>query len=55
VADCDPHDQHGPAFTPKGYRDAMAIKGKQTIVRQADGIHLNNAARTCWPTSSSPS
>jgi lysophospholipase L1-like esterase len=30
-------------FTPKGYRDAMSIKGKQTIVRQADGIHLNDA------------
>ena len=32
-----------PIFTPNGYRDAMSIKGKQTIVRQADGIHLNNA------------
>src|SRR5262249_10921345 len=32
-----------PVFTPKGYRDAMTINGKQTIVRQADGIHLNNA------------
>jgi lysophospholipase L1-like esterase len=32
-----------PIFTPKGYRDAMAIKGTQTIVRQADGIHLNDA------------
>jgi lysophospholipase L1-like esterase len=30
-------------FTPRGYRDAMAIKGIQTIVRQADGIHLNDA------------
>jgi lysophospholipase L1-like esterase len=30
-------------FTPHGYRDAMSIKGKQTIVRQADGIHLNDA------------
>ncbi len=32
-----------PVFTPRGYRDAMSINGKQTIVRQADGIHLNNA------------
>jgi lysophospholipase L1-like esterase len=32
-----------PVFTPNGYRDAMSIKGKQTIVRQPDGIHLNNA------------
>jgi lysophospholipase L1-like esterase len=30
-------------FTPAGYRDAMAIRGRQTIVRRADGIHLNTA------------
>ncbi len=32
-----------PIFTPKGYRDAMPVAGKDTIVRQADGIHLNDA------------
>jgi lysophospholipase L1-like esterase len=33
-----------PTFTPGGvYRDAMPVEGKQTIVRQADGIHLNDA------------
>jgi lysophospholipase L1-like esterase len=33
-----------PVFTPGNmYRDAMSIKGVQTIVRQADGIHLNDA------------
>ncbi len=33
-----------PIFTPGGvYRDAMSVGGTQTIVRQADGIHLNNA------------
>jgi hypothetical protein len=33
-----------PIFTPGfAYRDAMTIGGKQTIVRQADGIHLNEA------------
>jgi lysophospholipase L1-like esterase len=31
-------------FTPGFvYRDAMSVGGKQTIVRQADGIHLNEA------------
>jgi lysophospholipase L1-like esterase len=29
-------------FTPHGYRDAMSVNGTQTIVRQADGIHLND-------------
>src|SRR3954470_20559406 len=29
-------------FTPKGYRDAMPINGEDTIVRQSDGIHLND-------------
>jgi hypothetical protein len=28
-------------FTPTGYRDAMRVDGRLTIVRQADGIHLN--------------
>jgi hypothetical protein len=30
-------------FTPKGYRDAMNVHGTETIVRQPDGIHLNEA------------
>jgi hypothetical protein len=32
-----------PVFTPHGYRDAMPVGGRDTIVRQPDGIHLNNA------------
>jgi lysophospholipase L1-like esterase len=33
-----------PIFTPGGrYRDAMTIHGQSTIVRESDGIHLNNA------------
>ncbi len=31
-------------FTPGGrYRDAMPVNGQDTIVRQPDGIHLNEA------------
>ncbi|HWK30231.1 MAG TPA: GDSL-type esterase/lipase family protein [Solirubrobacter sp.] len=30
-------------FTPNGYRDAMEIDGQDTIVRQPDGIHFNDA------------
>lgn len=31
-------------FTPGGrYRDAMTVGGEDTIVRQADGVHLNDA------------
>ena len=30
-------------FTPTGYRDAMPVDGRRTLVRQADGIHLNSA------------
>jgi uncharacterized protein len=30
-------------FTPDGYRDAMEVNGRRTIVREADGIHLNQA------------
>jgi lysophospholipase L1-like esterase len=30
-------------FTPHGYRDAMPIAGRRTIVRESDGIHLNDA------------
>jgi hypothetical protein len=32
-----------PIFTPAGYRDAMSVGGVQTIVREPDGIHLNDA------------
>jgi lysophospholipase L1-like esterase len=33
-----------PIFTPGAvYRDSMAVGGTQTIVRQSDGIHLNEA------------
>lgn len=33
-----------PTFTPgERYRDAITIGGQPTIVRQADGIHLNDA------------
>jgi hypothetical protein len=33
-----------PIFTPGAkYRDAMAIGGQQKIVRESDGIHLNEA------------
>lgn len=32
-----------PTFTPDGYRDAMNVDGTSTIVREADGIHLNAA------------
>jgi hypothetical protein len=30
-------------FTPSGYRVAMPIGGRNTIVRRPDGIHLNDA------------
>jgi hypothetical protein len=33
-----------PTFTPgDSYRDSIEINGKQTIVRESDGIHLNDA------------
>jgi lysophospholipase L1-like esterase len=32
-----------PIFTPKGFRDAMPIAGVNTIVRESDGVHLNDA------------
>jgi hypothetical protein len=33
-----------PVFTPGGrYRDAMAVAGRETLVRESDGIHLNDA------------
>jgi hypothetical protein len=32
----------GAIFTPGNkYRDAMTVDGREQIVRQADGIHLN--------------
>jgi hypothetical protein len=31
----------GAIFTPNGYRDAMKVNGVESIVRQPDGIHLN--------------
>ena len=31
----------GAIFTPDGYRDAMKVGGVESIVRQPDGIHLN--------------
>jgi hypothetical protein len=31
-------------FTPRDvYRDSMTVNGQPTIVRQSDGIHLNDA------------
>jgi lysophospholipase L1-like esterase len=40
-----------PIFTPgETYRDAMSINGTQTIVRQADGIHLNEAGSSLLAT-----
>jgi lysophospholipase L1-like esterase len=33
-----------PVFTPRDvYRDSMTVNGQPTIVRQSDGIHLNDA------------
>jgi hypothetical protein len=32
-----------PIFAPQGYRDAMTIDGEDRIVRNPDGIHLNDA------------
>ena len=33
-----------PVFTPGfHYRDSMPINGQPTIVRESDGIHLNDA------------
>jgi lysophospholipase L1-like esterase len=33
-----------PTFTPGGvYRDSMSVDGRPTIVREADGVHLNEA------------
>jgi lysophospholipase L1-like esterase len=40
-----------PIFTPGGvYRDSMDVGGTQTIVRQADGIHLNEAGSSLLAT-----
>jgi hypothetical protein len=36
-----------PVFTPGNvYRDAMKVNGTQTIVRESDGVHLNEAGST---------
>jgi lysophospholipase L1-like esterase len=32
-----------PLFAPEGYRAAIDVGGKETIVRESDGIHLNGA------------
>lgn len=40
-----------PVFTPGDrYRDAMPVGGVQTIVRQSDGIHLNDAGSSLLAT-----
>jgi hypothetical protein len=40
-----------PIFTPGGrYRDAMPVGGRQTLVRESDGIHLNNAGSSVLAT-----
>ena len=31
-----------PTFTPDGYRDAMPLAGRVRLVRESDGIHLND-------------
>jgi lysophospholipase L1-like esterase len=31
-----------PTFTPDGYRDAMPVGGRERLVREADGVHLND-------------
>jgi hypothetical protein len=31
-----------PTFTPDGYRDAMPVGGHERLVREADGVHLND-------------
>jgi hypothetical protein len=33
----------GAIFTPDGYRDAMPVDGVETVVREPDGMHLNDA------------
>src|SRR5204863_9529710 len=33
----------GAIFTPDGYRDAMPVDGVNTVVREPDGMHLNEA------------
>ncbi len=39
-----PGDRHRADVHPGNrYRDAMTIGGQPTIVRQSDGIHLNDA------------
>jgi hypothetical protein len=33
----------GAIFTPHGYRDSMPVNGVDTVVREPDGMHLNEA------------
>jgi hypothetical protein len=33
----------GAIFTPNGYRDSMPVDGVDTVVREPDGLHLNDA------------
>jgi hypothetical protein len=33
----------GAIFTPDGYRDSMPVDGVDTVVREPDGMHLNDA------------
>jgi hypothetical protein len=33
----------GAIFTPDGYRDSMPVDGVDTVVREPDGMHLNEA------------
>jgi hypothetical protein len=33
----------GAIFTPDGYRDSMPVDGVDTVVREPDGMHLNQA------------
>jgi hypothetical protein len=33
----------GAIFTPNGYRDSMPVDGVDTVVREPDGMHLNEA------------
>jgi lysophospholipase L1-like esterase len=33
----------GAILTPDGYRDSMPVDGVDTVVREPDGMHLNEA------------
>ncbi|HET8759163.1 MAG TPA: hypothetical protein VFM58_24305 [Solirubrobacteraceae bacterium] len=34
--------QTSSTFTPDGYRDAMPVDGRERLVRESDGVHLND-------------